>query len=70
MVRIHIENVVASATLADELDLQRVALGLYGAGYEPDRFPADLSPPGAEDHGSPVPLGKDCLHRGQEHAPA
>ena len=39
MVRIRIENVVASLSLADKLDLPAVALELDGAEYEPDQFP-------------------------------
>jgi transcription initiation factor TFIID TATA-box-binding protein len=39
MVKIRIENVVASTALADELDLQTVALGLKGAEYARERFP-------------------------------
>jgi transcription initiation factor TFIID TATA-box-binding protein len=37
--RIRIENVVASTSLGDELDLQSVALTLDGAEYEPEQFP-------------------------------
>jgi transcription initiation factor TFIID TATA-box-binding protein len=37
--RIRIENVVASTSLSDELDLQSVALTLDGAEYEPEQFP-------------------------------
>jgi len=37
--RIRIENVVASSSLADVLDLQSIALGLEGAEYVPDQFP-------------------------------
>jgi transcription initiation factor TFIID TATA-box-binding protein len=39
MTRIRIENVVASTTLGAALDLQRIALGLDGAEYEPAQFP-------------------------------
>lgn len=39
MTRIRIENVVASSSLGDELDLPSVALLLTGAEYEPDQFP-------------------------------
>jgi transcription initiation factor TFIID TATA-box-binding protein len=37
--RIRIENVVASSSLGDELDLQSIALTLDGAEYEPEQFP-------------------------------
>jgi transcription initiation factor TFIID TATA-box-binding protein len=37
--RIRIENVVASTSLGDELDLQVVARTLDGAEYEPEQFP-------------------------------
>jgi transcription initiation factor TFIID TATA-box-binding protein len=37
--RIRIENVVASSSLADQLDLRAVALTLDRAEYEPDKFP-------------------------------
>lgn len=37
--RIRIENVVASSSLGDELDLPKVALTLERAEYEPDKFP-------------------------------
>jgi transcription initiation factor TFIID TATA-box-binding protein len=37
--RIRIENVVASSSLADVLDLHSIALGLQGAEYVPDQFP-------------------------------
>jgi transcription initiation factor TFIID TATA-box-binding protein len=37
--RIRIENVVASTSLADELDLQAVASTLDRAEYEPEQFP-------------------------------
>ena len=39
MVRIRIENVVASTSLGDKLDLQAIALGLDRAEYEPEQFP-------------------------------
>src|SRR5579875_2009102 len=39
MVKIRIENVVASTSLGDELDLQSIALNLDGAEYEPEQFP-------------------------------
>ena len=39
LVRIRIENVVASTSLGDVLDLQSIALGLDGAEYEPEQFP-------------------------------
>ncbi|MCI4373827.1 MAG: TATA-box-binding protein, partial [Thermoplasmata archaeon] len=39
MPKIRIENVVASTSLGDELDLQSIALGLDGAEYEPEQFP-------------------------------
>src|SRR4029077_2167445 len=39
MVKIRIENVVASTSLGDELDLQSITLGLDGAEYEPEQFP-------------------------------
>gem|GEM_PF-164467 len=39
LTRIRIENVVASSSLADTLDLHSIALGLQGAEYVPDQFP-------------------------------
>ncbi|MCI4331231.1 MAG: TATA-box-binding protein [Thermoplasmata archaeon] len=39
MAKIRIENVVASLSLADKLDLPAIALELEGAEYEPDQFP-------------------------------
>ncbi len=39
MTLIRIENVVASTSLGDELNLQHIALALEGAEYEPKRFP-------------------------------
>lgn len=39
MTRIRIENVVASTSLGDHLDLPRIALRLDGAEYEPSEFP-------------------------------
>jgi len=39
MTRIRIENVVASTSLGDHLDLQRIATHLDGAEYEPSEFP-------------------------------
>ena len=39
MTRIRIENVVASTSLGDELDLHSVAVALNGAEYEPEQFP-------------------------------
>jgi transcription initiation factor TFIID TATA-box-binding protein len=39
MAVIKIENVVASASLGAELDLQAIALALDGAEYEPEQFP-------------------------------
>ena len=39
MAKIKIENVVASTTLGEELDLQTIALTLDGAEYEPEQFP-------------------------------
>ncbi|MCX6651375.1 MAG: TATA-box-binding protein [Methanomassiliicoccales archaeon] len=39
LAKIKIENVVASTTLGEELDLQSIALALDGAEYEPEQFP-------------------------------
>jgi len=39
MPNIKIENVVASTSLGQELDLQAIALALDGAEYEPEQFP-------------------------------
>ncbi len=39
MAKIKIENVVASTSLGEELDLQFIALALDGAEYEPEQFP-------------------------------
>jgi transcription initiation factor TFIID TATA-box-binding protein len=39
MAKIRIENVVASTSLGQELDLQTLALALDGAEYEPETFP-------------------------------
>jgi transcription initiation factor TFIID TATA-box-binding protein len=39
MAKIKIENVVASTSLGEELDLQAIALALDGAEYEPEQFP-------------------------------
>ncbi len=39
MTRIRIENVVASTSLGDELDLQSIGLALDGAEYNPEEFP-------------------------------
>ncbi len=39
MPQIKIENVVASTSLGEELDLQAIALALDGAEYEPEQFP-------------------------------
>src|SRR3989440_13028783 len=37
--KIKIENVVASTSLGEELDLQAIAPALGGAEYEPEQFP-------------------------------
>lgn len=39
MTRIRIENVVASTSLGEKLDLQSIALALPGSEYEPAQFP-------------------------------
>jgi transcription initiation factor TFIID TATA-box-binding protein len=39
MAKIKIENVVASTSLGEELDLQAIVLALEGAEYEPEQFP-------------------------------
>jgi len=39
MMRVRVENVVASASLGVKLDLQSIALAIDGAEYEPERFP-------------------------------
>jgi len=39
MVKIRIENIVASTSLGAKLDLQSIALTLDGAEYRPDQFP-------------------------------
>ncbi len=39
MPTIKIENVVASTSLGEQLDLQAIALALDGAEYEPEQFP-------------------------------
>ncbi|MEM3318254.1 MAG: TATA-box-binding protein, partial [Thermoplasmatales archaeon] len=36
---IAIENIVASTSLADKLDLSKIALALEGSEYEPEQFP-------------------------------
>src|SRR5437762_14267142 len=42
MAKIKIENVVASTSLGEELDLQAIALALGGAEYETEQFPGLL----------------------------
>jgi transcription initiation factor TFIID TATA-box-binding protein len=37
--KITIENIVASTSLAEHLDLSRIALALEGSEYEPEQFP-------------------------------
>lgn len=37
--KIAIENIVASTSLADKLDLSKIALALEGSEYEPEQFP-------------------------------
>jgi len=39
MAKIKIENVVASTTIGEELDLQTISMALDGAEYEPEQFP-------------------------------
>ena len=39
LAKIKIENVVASTSLGEELDLQAIALALGGAEYDPEQFP-------------------------------
>src|SRR5437016_12862394 len=39
MANFKIENVVASTSLGEELDLQAIALALGGSEYEPEQFP-------------------------------
>jgi transcription initiation factor TFIID TATA-box-binding protein len=39
MTRIRIENVVASASIGEGLDLQSIALALEGSDYDPEAFP-------------------------------
>ena len=39
MAKFRIENVVASASLGQELDLKSIALALGGSEYEPEQFP-------------------------------
>ena len=39
MGEIIVENIVASTSLADRLDLDAIALALEGAEYEPEQFP-------------------------------
>ncbi|UCH88690.1 MAG: hypothetical protein JSV49_10625 [Thermoplasmata archaeon] len=39
MVNVEIENIIASATIADALDLPKIAETIEGAEYNPDRFP-------------------------------
>jgi transcription initiation factor TFIID TATA-box-binding protein len=39
MEKVQIENIVASTSLADKLDLSKIALALDGAEYEPEQFP-------------------------------
>ncbi len=39
LAKIKIENVVASTSLGEELDLQAIALALTGSEYEPEQFP-------------------------------
>ncbi len=39
MNKVQIENIVASTSLADKLDLSKIALALDGAEYEPEQFP-------------------------------
>ncbi len=39
MEKVQIENIVASTSLADKLDLSKIALALEDAEYEPEQFP-------------------------------
>ena len=39
MIKIRIENVVATTSLGKELDIKSISRALEGAQYEPDRFP-------------------------------
>jgi hypothetical protein len=39
MVNVEIENIIASAAIADALDLPKIAEAIEGAEYNPDRFP-------------------------------
>ncbi|MCD6369924.1 MAG: TATA-box-binding protein [Thermoplasmata archaeon] len=39
MEKVQIENIVASTSLAEKLDLSKIALALDGAEYEPEQFP-------------------------------
>lgn len=39
MVEVEIENIIASATISDSLDLPKIAEAIDGAEYNPDRFP-------------------------------
>ncbi len=48
MAKIKIENVVASTSLGEELDLQAIALALEGAEYEPEQFRNDVKAGGAK----------------------
>jgi len=41
LAKIKIENVVASTSLGEELDLQAIALALTGSEYEPEQFPLE-----------------------------
>ena len=42
MVQIRIENIVASTSLTDNLDLSSIALALEGCEYEPEQFPGAI----------------------------
>ncbi|EQD27439.1 transcription factor, partial [mine drainage metagenome] len=37
--KIKIENIVASTSLAEHLDLSQIAMALEGSEYEPEQFP-------------------------------
>jgi transcription initiation factor TFIID TATA-box-binding protein len=39
MVEVEIENIIASASIAESLDLPKIAEAIEGAEYNPDRFP-------------------------------
>jgi hypothetical protein len=65
LIRINIENVVASATVNQKLDLNAIVRIFPGVEYRPEQFPGLVYRLEAEDRDADLHLWEDGVHRSE-----